>query len=150
MNIVTQLVSLVLWAFAFAGLEIAPDQVAQDGYVAVITKNWPLLAIVIVNALGSVYKWWQTWKTNKPNFLMFLTSTNWWTSFGNIVAALLLQFTGIVLPVDAAQKITQFIFSADWIGLSGYILPVIFGLLSNLITKKKREEQKIVLARAGK
>lgn len=146
-NLVVQIISLALWIFAFAGLEIQPDAVASDSYTALVTANWPLLTIIIVNLVGSLYKWYQTWKTDKPNFILFLRSPNWWVSFANIVLAWIASY-GIVLPADAAQRIVEYVFTADWWNLAGYVIPSILGPVIMFFTKKKADAQKALLEKA--
>lgn len=148
-NLIVQGISLVLWILAFAGLEIKPEQVASDGYAALVTQNWPLLTIILVNLAGSFYKWYQTWETNRPNFVLFLRSPNWWASFGNIVLAWAATY-GIVIPADAAQVIVNHVFAGEWWHLAGYLLPSVLAPIVAFLTKKKVEEQKAVLQSTGK
>lgn len=146
-NIIVQAISLALWVLAFAGLEIKPDQVAGDSYTALVTQNWPLLTIVVINLVGSIYKWYQTWQTNRPNFVLFLRSPFWWASFGNIVLAVSAMY-GIVLPTDAAQKIVDFAFAGEWWQLVGYLFPSIIAPVIAFLTNKKAQEQKAILKQA--
>lgn len=142
-NLIVQFVSLVLWVFALAGLQINPEQTASDSYTALVTANWPLFTIIFVNIAGSVYKWVQTWKTNRPNFLLFLRSPYWWASFLNIIFAWMAT-KGIVVSADAAQRIVELAFSGDWWQLAGYILPSVIApivyFLTNNLNKKIKEK----------
>lgn len=137
-NLIVQGISLLLWILAFAGLEIQPDQVASDGYTALVTQNWPLITIVVINLIGSIYKWYQTWKTDKPNFVLFLRSPYWWVSFLNIVLSFA-AMNGIVVPADAAAKIVEFAFAGEWWQLAGYLFPSIIGPVIYWLTNKKQQ-----------
>lgn len=145
-NLIVQGLSLVLWIFAFAGLQINPDQVANDAYVAVKTVNWPLITIVVINFIGTAYKWYETWKTDKPNFWLFLRSHNWWASALNIGFSVAAMY-GIVISADAAGKIVEYGFMGDWWGLAGYILPTVIAPIVTFITKKKSDAQKALIAK---
>lgn len=144
-NIITQLVSVVLWIFALAGLQINPDATANDAVVSVQTANWPLFLMLLINIGNSIWQWSLTWKTNKPNFILFLRSHNWWASVLNVVFAIAL-LNGIVLPADAAHRVVEYAFSGDWWGLAGYALPAIIAPIVTFLTKKKADALK---AKAG-
>lgn len=146
-NIITQIISLVLWVFAFAGLQINPEQVASDTYTAVKTANWPLITIVLVNLATTFYKWYQTWQTNKPNFLLFLRSPNWIASALNIAFAIAATY-GIVIPSDAAQVIVQHAFAGEWYHLAGYLLPSLLAPIVAFLTKDNVAAQKALLEKA--
>lgn len=135
-NLITQIVSLVLWVFALAGLQIDPTKVGADAVTAISTNNWSLFLIIIFNIGNSVWQWSQTWKNNKPNFILFLKSYNWWVSALNIgFAALALQ--GIVLPEGASEKIVEFAMNGEWWAMAGYMLPNIVAPIVRLLTSKK-------------
>lgn len=138
-NLIVQLISLVLWVFALAGLQVNPDQIAGDAYAAFHTQNWTLVTIVVINLIGSFYKWYQTWKDNRPNFILFLRSPYWWASFANIVLAWIASY-GIILPADAATKIVEFAFSGQWWQLAGYLLPSVIAPIVYFLTNKKNQE----------
>lgn len=148
-NLIVQFISLALWVFAFAGLEVNPDDLASQGYAALVTKNWPLITLIAVNLGNSIWHWTQTWQTNKPNFLLFLRSHNWWASALNIGFAYAAMH-GIVVPADAAQNIINFAFTGDWWNLAGYVLPNVLAPIVSALTKKPVEAQKAILARLGK
>lgn len=138
-NLIVQGISLLLWILAFAGLEIQPDQVANDGYTALVTQNWPLITIVVINLIGSIYKWYQTWTTDRPNFVLFLRSPYWWASFANIAFSFA-AMQGIVLPADAALKIVEFAFAGEWWQLAGYLFPSVIAPIVYWLTNKRKQE----------
>lgn len=140
-NIITQILSAVLWIFALAGLQISPDAVSTDAVVAVKTANWPLFLMLLINVGNSIWQWSLTWKTNKPNFILFLRSHNWWASVLNVLFAILL-LNGIILPADAAQKVVEYAFSGEWWKLAGYALPSIIAPIVTFLTKKKADALK--------
>lgn len=139
-NIITQLISLVLWIFALAGLHIDPAQTAEQGYSALITQNWPLAVLVLVNVANSVFEWYKTWTTNKPNFILFLRSPNWWASALNVAFSFAVM-NGIQLPPDAAQKIVELAFSGKLWELGGYLLPSVIAPIVALLTKKQNAQR---------
>jgi len=134
-NIVVQVISLILWVFALAGLQINPEQIAGQAGTAITTANWSLFLIVLFNLGNSAYQWAITWKSNRPNFLLFLKSTNWWISACNIAFAAL-AMKGIHIPAEASEKIVQYVFSGEWWALVGYAIPNIIGPVVKVLTKK--------------
>ena len=135
-NLIVQLVSLVLWVFALAGLQIDPGKVGTDAVTAISTQNWSLFLIVIFNVGNSVWQWAQTWKNNKPNFILFLKSYNWWVSALNIGFAVI-AMQGITLPEGASEKIVEFAMNGEWWAMAGYMLPNIVAPIVRALTAKK-------------
>lgn len=135
-NLAVQIVSLVLWAFALSGLQVNPEVTGTDLVNHITTQNWPLLFIVVINIGNSVYSWIRTWKTDKPNFLLFLKSPNWWISFCNILFAAL-AFKGITIPAEASEHIVKLVFDQQWWALLGYLIPNVLGPIIRALTTKK-------------
>lgn len=137
-NVIVQVVSLILWVFALAGLQINPETVADQSVTAITTQNWSLFLIVLFNVGNTLWQWAQTWKNNKPNFLLFLKSYNWWVSALNIGFAVV-AMQGVVLPADASDKIVQFVMDKEYWALIGYLIPNIIAPIVRLITAKKTD-----------
>jgi len=135
-NLVVQIVSLVLWIVALAGLKVNPEQVGDDLVRSISTQNWSLLLIIIFNVGNSAFSWIRSWSTDKPNFLLFLRSTNWWISFCNIVFAGL-AMRGIHVPAEASQQIVDMIFQGRWYALAGYLIPNVIGPVIRALVAKK-------------
>lgn len=135
-NLIVQIVSAVLWIFAIAGLQINPETTGTDLVNHISTSNWPLLLVLIINVGNSAFSWIMTWKTNKPNFSLFLKSTNWWVSFCNILFSVL-AMRGITVPIDASHQIVDFIMDKQWWALVGYLLPNVIGPAIRAFTKKQ-------------
>lgn len=135
-NLVTQIASLALWIFALAGLQIVPEQVAGQAVTAIQTANWPLFLILLFNVGNSVWQWSLTWKTNKPGFINFLRSPNWWVSFCNILFAGL-ALKGIAIPAEASAQIVDYIFSGRYWELIGFLVPNVLGPIVKFLTTKK-------------
>lgn len=144
-NLVVQIASLVLWVFAIAGLHIDPNAVAEQGYTALITANWPLIVVILINFANTAFEWYKTWATNKPNFILFLRSPNWWSSALNVGFSFAVLH-GINLPPEAAQRIIELAFSGKLWELAGYLLPSVIAPLVTWLTAKKNAEIK---AKAG-
>lgn len=134
-NLIVQIVSLVLWAVALMGLEVNPQVVGTDLLNSISTANWPLIIVVVVNLGNSLFSWIRTWKTNRPQFWLFLKSTNWWVSFCNILFAVL-AMQGIVLPAEASATIVDLIFRGEWWTLLGFLIPNVLGPIIRFLTKK--------------
>ncbi len=135
-NLIVQIVSLALWAVALVGLQVNPEVVGTDIVNSISTKNWPLLIVVVINLGNSIFSWIKTWKTNRPDFWLFLKSTNWWVSFCNIAFALI-AMQGIQLPNDAGEIIIDLVFRGQWWALAGYLIPNVIGPVIRFITAKK-------------
>lgn len=134
-NLIVQVVSLVLWVFALAGLSVNPDTTSTDIVRNIETANWPLLAILVINLGNSIFAWISTWKNDKPNFAMFLRSPNWWISFCNILFSILAT-KGITIPSEAPQAIVDMVFSGQYWALIGYLIPNVFGPVIRALTAK--------------
>lgn len=135
-NLIVQIVSLALWVFALAGLQVNPEVVGTDLVNHITTQNWPLLLLIAINLGNSVFSWVKTWQTNKPDFLLFLRSPNWWISFCNILFAFL-AIKGIQVPADAGDQIVQMLFSGQYWALIGYLIPNVIGPVIRALTAKK-------------
>lgn len=135
-NLIVQLVSLVLWVFALAGLRVNPDTTGTDIVNYISTANWPLLLVIVINLGNSVFSWVTTWKTNKPNFVLFLRSPNWWISACNIAFAAL-AMRGVTIPIEASKQIVDMIFSGQYWALIGYLIPNVLGPVIRAFTAKK-------------
>ena len=134
-NLVVQIASLVLWVFALAGLEIDPQATGEKLVTNIVTQNWPLLVIVVINLGNSIFSWIKTWKTDKPNLIQFLRSPNWWISFCNILFAIL-AMRGIHVPEGASAQIVDYIFQGQWWSLLGYLIPNVLGPVIRALTAK--------------
>ena len=138
-NLVVQIVSLVLWIVALAGLKVEPETVGDDLVTSISTQNWSLLLIIIFNVGNSLFSWIRTWKTNKPDFLLFLRSPNWWISACNIGFAAL-AMRGVHVPAEASAQIVDFIFKGQWFALAGYLIPNVIGPVIRAILAAKTPE----------
>lgn len=135
-NLVVQIVSLLLWIVALAGLKVNPETVGDDLVTSISTQNWSLLLIIIFNLGNSAFSWIRTWSTDKPNFLQFLRSPNWWISACNIGFAAL-AMRGIYVPAEASAQIVDFIFKGQWYALAGYLIPNVIGPVIRAVLDRK-------------
>lgn len=141
-NTVNMIISAILWIAVAAGLKnVNPDDVAQGITSSIATQAWPFLALIGTNLVTSIVYWTKTWKTDKPNFLAFLTSLNFWITVGNIGISIAFMY-GIVLPEDAGVRIAEYIRSGDWWNLVAYastnIVKPIVTKVVNVTTEKGR------------
>lgn len=134
-NLVVQIVSLALWVFALAGLQIDPNTTGEKIVTNITTQNWPLLVIIMINLGNSAFSWIKTWKTNRPDFIQFLRSPNWWISFCNILFAVL-AMRGIHVPEGASEQIIAYVFQGQWWSLLGYLIPNVIGPVIRALTAK--------------
>lgn len=120
-NTINMIISAVLWVLVAAGLTgVNPDETAVNITQNFIAQAWPFLMLVLTNLGTSIYYWTRTWKTDKPNFLAFLTSLPFWVVVFNIVGSVAMMW-GIVIPADAGQQIAAYITNKEWWNLVGYI-----------------------------
>lgn len=137
LNTINQLLSAVLWVFAFAGLKINADQVATDLSNAIVTKSWPFVALLVTNVGTMAFYWIKTWNTDKPNFFAFAKSINWWFNLANIVASAIYFFTGLYIPPEATQQIVQYIYDRQWWELATFVfVNFILPFIRKLAVKK--------------
>jgi uncharacterized membrane protein len=128
-NTVNQGISLFLWVFVLAGLKIDPNTTSTQLIDSIQSKNWAFLGMLIFNTGAVAFHWIKTWQNDKPNFGAFLRSNNWWLSFANIAASLLL-LVGVNLPPETSDQIVGAIFQKDWwalatLAFTNLLLPII-------------------------
>lgn len=134
-NLVTQLVSFVLWVLAINGLQVQPDQVAGDLVTSITTANYSLLIITFVNLGNVLLKWYQTIKGQKLPWLATFYNPQFWVNAGNIVAALLM-YGGITLAPGTTEQVVALIFNHQWRELAGVaVTNLLFPILQMLIRK---------------
>jgi hypothetical protein len=143
-NLIIQGLSLVLWALALAGLEVNPEETASGIVTHITANNMILLAIALGNLGLIVYKWIRTWKTDQPNFALFLKSINWWASLANFVGAILLSYD-IVLPPGTLDQVVALIFEQKYWEMAGLVLVNIVPVIVKKLTEKKVEPAQVNL-----
>lgn len=149
-NLTNMVLSAVLWFLYASGLtSINPDQTATDITNAILQEAWPLLLMIAWNLGTTIYYWVKTWKTDKPNFLGFLTSVNFWLVLFNIGGAIAAMY-GIYIPEDAGQRIATFIQQKDFVNLGLWVAINIILPVFKKITDNKTEKGQAKLAAAGK
>ncbi len=135
-NTINQILTAILWVLAFAGLQINADQTATDLTNAIVMKSWPFVGLIITNIGTMFYYWIKTWNTDRPNFLAFLKSINWWFNVANLVAGAFKLFTGIDIPPEATQKIVQYIFDRQWWELLSFVfISLILPIIRRVVNK---------------
>lgn len=134
-NIITQLVSFVLWVLAINGLQVQPDQVAGDLVTSITTANYSLLIITVVNFGNVLFYWVQTIKGKKLPWAATFYNPQFWVNAGNIVAALLM-YGGITLAPGTTEQVVSMVFNHQWRELAGVaVTNLLFPILQMLVRK---------------
>ena len=140
-NFYTQLVTLLLSAFAIGGLQIDPTQLSGDIVAAVVEENfYTLLVILVINLLNPIYQWIKTLKNNPGQFWLFVHSTNWWVSVFNVFIVGMLLWGGIEIPIEAGEDIIAAIFDEKWMELIPLVVVnILIPILKSIFKKKPLE-----------
>lgn len=140
-NLIVQLVSLLLLAFTFSGLDVKPDETAttivnylSDG------QFFALLTYVLINLLNVFIHWYKQLKENPGSFWKFTESVNFWVSAVNILLGFVLLKFGIQIDPEAVNNIISLIFSKDyWEAGTVFIINILIPILKIVISKDKRK-----------
>lgn len=140
-NLITQIVSLILLAFTFSGLEVKPDETAttivnylSDG------QFFALLTYVLINLLNVFIHWYKQLKENPGSFWKFTESVNFWVSAVNILLGFVLLKFGIQIDPEAVNNFISLIFSKDyWEAGTVFIINILIPILKIVISKDKRK-----------
>lgn len=138
-NFLTQVLSVVLWAFVLAGLKIDPSQTADTLINSFSGSSWALAFIAVANLANSIWQWVKTIRAQggiTKDFWAFLRSTNWWTSFANIVVSGL-ALLGVQLPPDLAGEAVRLVFERKWLDFAVLIGGNVVNILVHFFTKNK-------------
>lgn len=140
-NLIVQLVSLLLLAFTFSGLDVKPDETAttivnylSDG------QFFALLTYVLINLLNVFIHWYKQLKENPGSFWKFTESVNFWVSAVNILLGFVLLKFGIQIDPEAVNNFISLIFSKDyWEAGTVFIINILIPILKIVISKEKRK-----------
>jgi ABC-type uncharacterized transport system permease subunit len=139
-NLVTQIVSVIILALSASGLNVTATDFSQ---IIEFVENgkWLALGLFLVNIGKSVTSWVKTWRETPTLLLQFLRSTNWWTSFANMVVAIITGF-GVIIPDEVTQAVPDVIsyaLSGQWSLLITAIVANITNILIHRFVKKPEQ-----------
>lgn len=134
-NLPVQILSLILYAFVAAGLNINADSTAAEIVAAVKGASLPLILTAVINLGSMAYLWIKTWKTDKPNFWAFITSRSWLISAANIVLPAL-AVIGIQLNLEDVKALIDLGLAGDWRAFTGQIAVMVFTIIGTLLKPK--------------
>ena len=140
-NLITQIVSLILLAFTFSGLEVKPDETASTivNYLS-DGQFFALLTYVLINLANIEYHWIIQLKQDSSKFWSFVESVNFWVAFANIGTGILLLKYGIVINAGDVKSFISLIFSKDYIEAgSVFIINILIPIIKILIPKTQRK-----------
>lgn len=140
-NLIVQLVSLLLLALTFSGLDVKPDETAttivnylSDG------QFFALLTYVLINLLNVFIHWYKQLKENPGSFWKFTESVNFWVSAVNILLGFVLLKFGIQIDPEAVNNFISLIFSKNyWEAGTVFIINILIPILKIVISKDKRK-----------
>lgn len=140
-NLITQIVSLILLAFTFSGLEVKPDETASTivNYLS-DGQFFALLTYVLINLANIVYHWIIQLKQDSSKFWSFTESVNFWLALANIITGLVLLNTGIKIDPDSVKSLVENIFNKDyWNAAVVLVSNILIPIIKILIDKKARK-----------
>lgn len=140
-NLITQIVSLILLAFTFSGLEVKPDETASTivNYLS-DGQFFALLTYILINLANIEYHWIIQLKQDSSKFWSFVESVNFWVAFANIGTGILLLKYGIVINAEDVKSFISLIFSKDYIEAgSVFIINILIPIIKILIPKTQRK-----------
>ena len=140
-NLITQIVSLILLAFTFSGLEVKPDETASTivNYLS-DGQFFALLTYILINLANIQYHWIIQLKQDSSKFWSFVESVNFWVAFANIGTGILLLKYGIVINAEDVKSFISLIFSKDYIEAgSVFIINILIPIIKILIPKTQRK-----------
>lgn len=140
-NLITQLVSLLLLAFTFSGLDVQPNETAST-IVDYLSNGqfFVLLTYILLNLANVVYHWIKQLKEDSSKFWTFTESVNFWLSLANIITGLILLNTGIQIDPESVQSFVHAIFNKDyWNAAVVFISNIAIPIIKILIDKKLRK-----------
>lgn len=140
-NLITQIVSLILLAFTFSGLEVKPDETASTivNYLS-DGQFFALLTYVLINLANIVYHWIIQLKQDSSKFWSFTESVNFWLALANIITGLVLLNTGINIDPDSVKSLVENIFNKDyWNAAVVLVSNILIPIIKILIDKKARK-----------
>jgi hypothetical protein len=141
LNGITQILSWVLLAFTFSGLDVNPDTVANT-IVSYLTNEqfFALISYVVLNLANVFIHWIKQLKTDPGKFWSFFESVNFWVAGSNIVLGLVLLNLGIEIDPVAVKTFIELIFSREyWEAGTMLLVNIILPVLKTLISKKQRK-----------
>lgn len=134
-NLWTQILTAVLYAWALAGFSVDPAQTAAEIIAAIKGQSLPLILSAAFNLGVMVWQWVRAAKEKSHNFWAFWTSRSWLISAFNIVLPLL-GTLGIYLGDGDAEKFVDFALAGDWKSFLGLLVMTVFGIIGTLVKKK--------------
>jgi hypothetical protein len=140
-NLITQLVSLLLLAFTFSGLDVKPDETAET-IVNYLSNGqfYALLLYVMINLVNVFVHWYKTLKENPGKFWCFTESVNFWVAAANILLGVVLLKWGIQIDPEAVKSFIGLIFSKEyWEAGTVLIINILIPLLKIIIKPKDRK-----------
>lgn len=140
-NLITQIVSLILLAFTFSGLEVKPDETATTIVNYLSDAQWfALITYVLINLLNVFIHWFNQLKSDPKSFWKFTESVNFWVSFANIILGVMLLRYGIQIDPEAVKGFITLIFSKDYWGAGTVFLTnILIPILKVIINREKRK-----------
>lgn len=140
-NLITQLVSLLLLAFTFSGLDVKPDETAttivnylSDG------QFFALITYILINLMNVVIHWYKQLKTDPKSFWKFTESVNFWMSAANILLGIILVKWGIPIDPKVVNDFISLIFSKEyWEAGTVFIMNILLPIIKIIIDKNKRK-----------
>lgn len=138
-NLITQLVSLVLLAFTFSGLDVKPDETASTivNYLS-DGQFFALVTYLLINLLNVFIHWYKQLKENPGKFWLFVESVNFWVSAANILLGIVLLKWGIQIDPDSVNTLINNIFSKDYWGAATVFLTNILIPILKIVIKPKQ------------
>lgn len=140
-NLITQIVSLILLAFTFSGLDVKPDETAST-IVDYLTNGqfFALITYLLINLLNVFVHWYKQLKENPKMFWKFVESVNFWVAVANIILGTVLLNFGIQIDPESIQNFIALIFSKDYWGAGTvFITNILIPILKILIKQKDRK-----------
>ena len=140
-NLITQLVSLLLLAFTFSGLDVNPDATA-DTIVNYLSDGqfFALLTYIFINLINVFVHWYKTLKENPGKFWCFIESVNFWMAAANILLGIILVKWGIPIDKEAVNNVISLLFSKEyWEAGTVFIMNILIPVLKIIIKPKDRK-----------
>lgn len=136
-NLITQLVSLLLLAFTFSGLDVKPDETAAS-IVDYLSNGqfFALLTYIFINLINVVVHWYKQLKADPKSFWKFTESVNFWVSAANILLGFVLLKWGIQIDPDSVNTLISNIFNKDYWGAATIFLTNILIPILKMVIKK--------------
>lgn len=139
-NLIIQLVSFVLLAFTYSGLSLNPDETANT--IVDHLSNGQFVALIsylVLNVANVFVHWIKQLKTDPSKFWAFVDSVNFWVAAANIIASIVLLYTGVQLDPASLQEFVSLLFSKEyWGAATVFVANILIPILKILIKKENR------------